>query len=63
VIEEQIAKLGETAEQFPINRLAELVRALKPEILSEDLQRQFEDEVAKQIQEPARAAVPQSAAR
>ena len=63
VLREQIAKLGESAERFAISRLPELVEAIKREILSEDFQRQFEDEIAKQIQEHSRAALRRSAAR
>ena len=63
VLREQIAKLGESAEQFAITRLPELVEAIKREILSEDFQRQFEDEIANQIQEHSRAAAWRSAAR
>jgi general secretion pathway protein A len=62
VLQEQIAKLGESSDQFAVSRLPELVEAIKREILSEDFQQQFEDEIAKQIQEYSTALVRRSRA-
>jgi hypothetical protein len=57
VLRERIARLGESAEEFPIVRLPELVAAIKQEILSEALRLRFEEEIAAQVQEHSKFAV------
>lgn len=49
VLNERIAVLDESPDEFPIVRLPELVAAVKREILSESLRKRFEKEVAEQI--------------
>jgi general secretion pathway protein A len=57
VLRDRIARLGESATEFPIVRLPELVAAIKQEILSEPLKRRFEQDVATQVQEHSKVAV------
>jgi len=63
VLKEKIAGLGESREKFPVLRLPDLVVAIKQEILSAGLRLQFENEMAKEIQEQSKHAAPRSSAR
>lgn len=51
VIRDQAAKLGESAERFPIDRLPDLVNEIKLEILNDGLRQRFEKDVATQIRQ------------
>jgi hypothetical protein len=63
VLQERIALLGESIEEFPIVRLPELVQAIKQEILSKALRRRFEAEIAEQVQEYSKLAVWRASAK